>query len=208
MKAYQFKIELDNVYPPIYRRFIIPATIPFRRFHDVIQEIMGWSKSHLYEFIFRGHPVTFTNNFEEIEMYDFYKKHIKEYDMNNQYCQYILKMPMKSSINTKIDRYVEKEPRFQYVYDLGDDWEHTITLEEVFEDYPHKYPVCLDYEGACPPENVGGTGGFAHFLKVWNDPKHPEHKALRLWGETKGYGKTTGLDDLNTYLEHHYRLKR
>jgi Plasmid pRiA4b ORF-3-like protein len=32
---------------------------------------------------------------------------------------------------------------------------------------------------ACPPENVGGPWGYAHFLVALEDPAHPEHSNFK-----------------------------
>lgn len=45
----------------------------------------------------------------------------------------------------------------------------------------------VEGEGACPPEDVGGIQGYEEFLRVWNDPKHPEHEEMRQWGESQRY---------------------
>jgi hypothetical protein len=34
---------------------------------------------------------------------------------------------------------------------------------------------------------VGGIPGYEEFLRVWNDPKHPEHEEMRQWGESQHY---------------------
>lgn len=49
-----------------------------------------------------------------------------------------------------------------YKYDLGDCWEHTPLLEKVVLVYSQEQwlPWCLDGRSACPPEDVGGTGGY------------------------------------------------
>ncbi|WP_345789159.1 plasmid pRiA4b ORF-3 family protein [Pelotomaculum propionicicum] len=49
------------------------------------------------------------------------------------------------------------------------------------------HPQILAGEGACPPEDVGGLGGYEEFLEAWNDPNHPEHEAMRQWGESQHY---------------------
>jgi len=45
-----------------------------------------------------------------------------------------------------------------------------------------KYPVCLEGERACPPEDVGGIGGFENFLEALADPSHEEHEMYAEWG--------------------------
>jgi len=37
------KIELLDIEPAIWRRFVVPANITLDRLHDVIQIIMGWT---------------------------------------------------------------------------------------------------------------------------------------------------------------------
>ena len=44
-----------------------------------------------------------------------------------------------------------------------------------------KYGVCLDGGGACPPGDVGGTGGYAECLIALADPLHEEHDNYLVW---------------------------
>ena len=48
-------------------------------------------------------------------------------------------------------------------------------------DPDERYPVCLDGEHACPPEDVGGAYGYATFLAAYLDPEHLEHASVREW---------------------------
>jgi hypothetical protein len=58
----------------------------------------------------------------------------------------------------------------EYVYDYGDNWRHTIQLEErVLSEQPRS-PSCIAGERACPPEDVGGTSGYHRMLKTLVDP--------------------------------------
>jgi hypothetical protein len=36
-------------------------------------------------------------------------------------------------------------------------------------------------ENACPPEDVGGPGGYADFLTAIADPRHDEHERFLSW---------------------------
>ncbi len=49
-RFYLLKIELLDIEPPIWRRFVVPGSITLDRLHDVIQIVMGWQDSHLHEF--------------------------------------------------------------------------------------------------------------------------------------------------------------
>ena len=44
-----------------------------------------------------------------------------------------------------------------------------------------KFGVCIDGQNACPPEDVGGIPGYAHFLEAITDPAHEEHDSYLDW---------------------------
>jgi len=46
-RFYLLKIQLLDIEPSIWRRFVVPASITLDRLHDVIQVVMGWTDSHL-----------------------------------------------------------------------------------------------------------------------------------------------------------------
>ncbi|MFM0758366.1 plasmid pRiA4b ORF-3 family protein [Paraburkholderia strydomiana] len=74
--------------------------------------------------------------------------------------------------------------RFLYRYDLGDDWHHDIHVEEVTQtDHePHSEAWIGAGERACPPEDVGGTYGYAEMLRVLSlEPDSDEAKRYRTW---------------------------
>lgn len=75
-----------------------------------------------------------------------------------------------------------KRTRWVYEYDFGDGWRHEI----LFEGFPPKqkgqnYPVCLEGERACPPEDVGGPWGYAEYLDAMADPNHERHEEFVDW---------------------------
>jgi hypothetical protein len=48
------RIELKEIKPAIWRRFIVPSDITLDRLHDIIQIVMGFNDSHLHEFVIGG----------------------------------------------------------------------------------------------------------------------------------------------------------
>jgi hypothetical protein len=44
-----------------------------------------------------------------------------------------------------------------------------------------KKAICLAGKRACPPEDVGGTGGYENFLESIMDPDHKEHEEHIEW---------------------------
>ena len=67
--------------------------------------------------------------------------------------------------------------RFVYAYDLGDNWQHDVEVLGRGDDQPG----CVDGQGACPPEDCGGAGGYAELLDALADPTHREHESMRTW---------------------------
>lgn len=68
--------------------------------------------------------------------------------------------------------------RLFYVYDYGDDWQHTIKLEAVLlrEDSAPR-AVCTVGRRAGPAEDCGGVYGY-ELISAATDPTHPAHAEL------------------------------
>ena len=212
MKAYQIKIELMDSEPLIWRRIIVPANITFKRLHDTIQFAMGWGNSHLYEFNFPEEKLQITSNDESLDEWEYYCEKYKTIKPTKKkdplgIIGRMLEMKLKKSQSTKIDKYFGKYRAFEYVYDFGDYWQHQIQVECVIGDYPFGYPKVLEGEGACPPEDVGGSCGYEGFLKVWNSSKHPEHKSVQEWGDAVNY-RPFNILDTNELMKECLKLKK
>ena len=69
--VYQIKISLKYIKPIIWRRFVVEDSIKLQELHKVIQTVMGWTNSHLHQFIINervyGEPDE--DSFEEIVDY-------------------------------------------------------------------------------------------------------------------------------------------
>jgi hypothetical protein len=75
-----------------------------------------------------------------------------------------------------------RRSKWIYEYDFGDGWRH----EALFEGFPPadpkaKYPLCLEGERACPPEDCGGPGGYAGYLVAIADPRDEQHEEMLQW---------------------------
>jgi hypothetical protein len=159
---FQLKITLLDLKPPIWRR-IQTRDCTLDKLHEHIQTAMGWTNSHLHQFEINGERYgdleLLDDGFEDFECVD--------------------------STRTMVSKILPKTGKrfaFKYEYDFGDGWEHEI----LFEGGPtlekgKKYPFCLEGERACPPEDVGGVGGYEDFLAALADPKHEEHSRFLKW---------------------------
>ena len=160
---FQFKITLLGIEPPIWRR-IQTKDCTLDKLHEHIQTAMGWTNSHLHQFkidgVTYGDPQLLMEGFED-------------------------ETPPVNSLRTKISKVMPeggKRFSFQYEYDFGDGWEHEI----VFEGFPPaekgvRYPLCVEGERACPPEDVGGIYGYQDFVKAISNRRHKRHKELLEW---------------------------
>jgi hypothetical protein len=161
-ELYQFKITLTDTMPPIWRRIQVPDCT-LDELHEFIQLAMGWTNSHLHQFEIDGKrygdPELLDAGFNDFDCID--------------------------STETKIGDIVPrsgKRFRFTYEYDFGDGWQHEILFEGTPKPEPgKKYPLCLEGERACPPEDVGGVWGFAEFLEAIGNPEHDRHDELLEW---------------------------
>ena len=69
-----------------------------------------------------------------------------------------------------------------YVYDWGDDWRHRVILEKIGPVLTAPIqPSCIAGKRKCPPEDVGGVGGYQEFLDAIFDPAHEDHSRFLTW---------------------------
>ena len=62
--------------------------------------------------------------------------------------------------------------KFRYTYDFGDDWKHSVLIENAFiASTSNLYPQCIAGRGACPLEDIGGV---RHWSKLRTALRHPE----------------------------------
>jgi len=156
---YQLKITLRDFRPPIWRRVLVPGMFTLHKLHQVIQIAMGWSDSHLHRFLVDG--IYYSAPYPDSDWQD-----TDDEDSRR------ITLGQIASLNRK----------FKYEYDFGDGWEHEIVVEKVLLPEPGAmYPQCLKGKGACPPEDVGGVGGYANFLEAIRDPNHAEHQMYVEW---------------------------
>jgi len=189
-RLYQFKITLLESQPPIWRRIQV-KNCTLDKLHEHIQTAMGWTNSHLHQFEIDGErygdPELLDDGFEDFHCVD--------------------------STVTKISEIIPKDGKrfkFTYEYDFGDDWQHEVIFEGCLRaEKGQRYPLCVEGQRACPPEDVGGVWGYAEFLEAIADPKHEQHDDFLEWAgdfdpEEFDAGKTTkemrrGLPDWRQY---------
>lgn len=176
-KIYQLKINLIDTKPPIWRRILIESNIKLPDLHKIIQSTMGWTNSHLHNFKIHDRTYSLPDEDSELDEIDYRK--------------------------VKLDKLIKNEgEKFYYIYDFGDYWEHEIELEKIIPfDSNIKYPLCIDGQRSCPPEDCGGTGGYERLLEIIKNPNHEEYKNMKNWLPVDFDPEYFNKDEINELLQ-------
>lgn len=156
----KLRLELQDVPVPVYRVVWVPADVHLVDLHKIIQTNMSWLNAHLHAFSHGGNQYM-------------------PFDETNE-------MGAVAYENIPVSRFLQKPgDSLVYIYDFGDNWRHTITLEEIQEAKKNQfYPYCETGSGATPPEDIGGPFGYERFLEALQDEKHPDHaEVMEFLGE-------------------------
>ncbi len=145
---------MSEVEPTVVRVLDVPAGVLLPELHDLLQVAIGWTDSHLHQFVADGvhYGMPDTDGFNEFD------------DERAETGVPLRALPARVS----------------YLYDFGDGWEHEIEVIGAGGDRPG----LVAGEGACPPEDVGGPHGYADFQKVLANPRDPEHDHMKAWAGT------------------------
>lgn len=184
-RVYELKITLVGSKPPIWRRVAVGSDISLGELHDVIQIVMGWTNSHLHQFMAPSHQPKPT------------QEEIRDLGESGQWGELVMRsrryrclsdpaFELEDAEDEFAVRLEEVAPevksKFGYEYDFGDSWEHRIEVVKIGPPAEGvKYPVCLKGKLACPPDDCGGIWGYYEMLEALQDPKHESHEELSEW---------------------------
>jgi hypothetical protein len=151
----QIKVKLLGVSkPPVWRELQLRADTHLDQLHEILQAALGWENYHMHVFTFAD---------EEFGVRDPELGHADERKVT-------------------LGELTDIGARFRYTYDFGDDWEHEILVEDLLDPDPEThYPILVASKGACPPEDCGGTWGYANLKAILADPDHDEHQDMLDW---------------------------
>lgn len=180
-KIFQIQIALKGFKPKIWRRILVPSDLLLSDFHKIIQTTMGWTNSHLHQFI--KNRTFYSIKHADDDMWD---------DNNVDYRK--KKVRISDLIKAEKDKII-------YEYDFGDGWEHDIILEKILPfDNKIKYPICLAGKMNCPPEDCGGIWGYYDMLEILKQPDHEEYENLIEWLGDKFDPEYFNKDKVNDLL--------
>src|SRR5690606_1781999 len=102
----RLKVVLEHVEPTVVRRFEVPVTMRLSRLHTVLQIMMVWTDTHLYEFTFRGSGYGIPDPDWDTDCAD--------------------------ARSTSLSRAIRDNETlsFKYLYDFGDAWSHSVKVEK------------------------------------------------------------------------------
>jgi len=153
--VYQLRVWLGEISPLIWRRLLVRSDSTIADLHCTLQIAMGWSDSHLHQFIIHG----------------------KRYGLAQPGGVGFSDDPHQVRLG---DLGLRLKERFFYEYDFGDLWRHEIRVEQQVALVPKKgYPVCIGGARASPPEDCGGPWAFTA-LKQHYSPVYIAQRLLDL----------------------------
>jgi len=142
------RVSLNDIEPEIWRVIEITVDDTLGGLHDVLIGAMGWEDSHLHSFMVGDE--TYSTVYETLETIGGDEENITISEA----------LPKVGS-------------SIRWLYDWGDGWKHTITVEEVGAVQPGvTYPVLYDGARACPPEDCGGAYIYMEILRMLDDPHY------------------------------------
>ena len=157
----QITITLLRSSPLITRRLFVFEDTSFLELHHIIQIAMGWKNYHLFKFNVDGFSIGIVDE--------------SEFGFGNS--------QVLAAKNVKLFNIIySDEFSFQYWYDFRDCWIHEIYIEKWGEVEDNGiFPLCIDGQLNCPPEDCGGIDGYNELLKIVQDKTHPEYDRMTHW---------------------------
>lgn len=198
-KVLMLKIALDDIEPKIWRQILVEGSSTFEELHDIIQITMGWENYHLHKFIIGKEEIECDEegynlaeaSFEKLRKSPEFEKMLEKggeagIQLDRDKMQEIIKKEdkkkmkrvhaMESEIGELIN---QKGQEFSYLYDYGDCWFHSISVEEIRDRQEgERVPSCTGGERACPPEDCGAIDGYEKLVELKKKGKGREYQEL------------------------------
>ena len=140
--AFDLRISIEGAEPEIWRRLQVPETVTVPEFHRVLQAAFGWENRHLYGIRctdLRGERRVIVGPDEAADDID-------------------AEPASRVALFELLDAQKTGPSDFEYEYDFGDAWTHTVELMGPAE-LPEKTLRCTDGAIRGPVEDSGGSSG-------------------------------------------------
>jgi hypothetical protein len=177
----QLNISLHESKPLIWRQILVHNNTTFFELHHIIQIVMGWKNYHMFEFNIEGYRIG----------------EIDEEERN-----YGSGKLLDANAVTLKDIITQKKDIINYEYDFGDGWQHQIKVDEFLSvSKSIKYPICINGQMNCPPEDCGGIHAFYNSLDILKNKTHEEYKEMYQWFPKKYDSEKFDIEKVNRQLK-------
>ena len=151
VKEYHVRIKLNDIDLKIWREVKVPSNITLEALANLLLDVMGWDKEHLFCFQFKNIEYCSKEELEDAIFMD-----AKDF-----------------ARVTLSDVLTEKGVRMKLLYDYGDDWKHDVWVKGIREYDKGEKPSITYFtgNGACPPEDCGGVGGYLQLIELTKKKK-------------------------------------
>ena len=142
------RISLNDVQPEIWRTFEVASLGTLGDLHGAVVGAMGWDDSHLHSFMV------------DEKWYSPMYESMETVGDDEEDITISVALPKVGST-------------IRWMYDWGDGWDHTISVEKTGTmQRGVTYPILHDGARACPPEDCGGSWGYMEILAMLDDPDY------------------------------------
>ena len=174
VQVYVVKVTLLGTTPRVWRRILVPRDISLRNLDRTLQTVVGWTNSHLHQFVLPRGRISDTRP--------------------------RVGTKVANENRTTLGELIwTVGARLLYEYDFGDNWQHELLLEEVLVGDEEFQQICVAGERCCPPEDCGGPQGFTELLQAFQDANNPSHEEACEWlGNFRS--ESFSVDEINRRL--------
>lgn len=184
-KTYILYASIEQCPVKVFRRIKVPSNLWLGNLGKIFITAFGWAGYHLSQFTKGDVYYTSRDNIDERDGFNFgcRNRHIDEMTV------------------TVADVLPQKGSTISFEYDFGDGWIHNVRVSSVSDEPLRGEDICVTSgKGACPPEDVGGVGGYAQMLDILSGKvDDPEEKA--------SYEEWLGLQEGETYDPEEFDLE-
>ena len=157
MLIYRVHVSLVDIEPPIWRSIELSSQTTLKQFHRILQIAMGWENYHLHEFIVDGQRYGIPDpNYEPGDVIAEGLVRIAE----------VLPVPREHPLYIRLRGLLAARRSFGF-----DHLRRT----------GNGVSPSRGWARHCPPEDCGGTSGYADLTEILMDPTHEEYEHMRKW---------------------------
>ncbi len=151
--TYRIRVDLLDTDPTIWRLIEVPSTLTLDSLHPILQTAMGWTDSHLHQFMLA-----------DPQVHGPVERYLTAFDIEEG-------DEGVAEADVRLDEVLKAVgDELRYTYDFGDGWDHLLRLDTRSPRADQDPPAALlDGQRACPPEDCGGPHGYDELLMLLAD---------------------------------------